>query len=57
MFGHFNVVGKVYENEILLHDEVDTLAFITRKACNSARGYFRSVKIFSFLMKSTTMDV
>lgn len=27
MFGHFNVVEKVYENEILLHDEVDILAY------------------------------
>lgn len=53
MFGHFNVVGKVFENEILLHDEVDTLALQEKRA----RGYFRSVKIFSFLMKSTTMDV
>lgn len=32
MFGHFNVVGKVYKNEILLHDEVDTLALQEKHA-------------------------
>lgn len=32
MFGHFNVVGKVYENEILLHDEVDILALQEKHA-------------------------
>lgn len=47
MLGHFNVVGKVYESEILLHDEVDTLA-LQEKHAIVQEGFFDQLKFLVF---------